>query len=398
MNLKEAALRLGVHYQTAYKWVRSGQLTAVRVGGRYEVSDAAIERFRALRRTSADEPIAPTPSPTRMEPEDLLEALEAMAMDPFVTLNAVATLVARRGAVVVGDVCLVAHCDEADEVDVLAVDHLEPEQAASLAGALVLTEFALTTQGIARTAYDERRTIRVPHVPQDWIRRAVRPELLQHLALHPIHGLLVAPVIVAGKSQGALVFLAGPSRAPYSTADEEYAQRLAAAVAALFETAAEVRDAWAIRELLVAELKELVATRPEIAPDDVHELVRRCARSTELPVAVLDRAGRIVAINTVAGGLMDYGVDEAVGLHLDTFTHPDELAAEHANFDRLRSGELDYLDVHGRRMSATGTEFAYASQRAAVRAPDASLRYVVSVARPLHIPKEDYGALWTEPR
>ncbi|MEO6469313.1 MAG: helix-turn-helix domain-containing protein, partial [Acidimicrobiia bacterium] len=49
MNLKEAAHHLGVHYQTAYKWVRAGELVAVRVGGRYEVSPAAIQRFEASR-------------------------------------------------------------------------------------------------------------------------------------------------------------------------------------------------------------------------------------------------------------------------------------------------------------------------------------------------------------
>ena len=38
VNLKTAALRLGVHYQTAYRWVRSGQLVAVKVGAGYEIS------------------------------------------------------------------------------------------------------------------------------------------------------------------------------------------------------------------------------------------------------------------------------------------------------------------------------------------------------------------------
>ena len=51
MNLKQAAARLGVHYQTAYRWVRSGDLAAVRVGARYEVSDAAIHRFLATRQS-----------------------------------------------------------------------------------------------------------------------------------------------------------------------------------------------------------------------------------------------------------------------------------------------------------------------------------------------------------
>ena len=49
MNLKTAALRLGVHYQTAYRWVRSGQLVAVKVGAGYEISEAAVARLQAQR-------------------------------------------------------------------------------------------------------------------------------------------------------------------------------------------------------------------------------------------------------------------------------------------------------------------------------------------------------------
>ena len=49
MNLKTAARQLGVHYQTAYRWVRSGQLVAVKVGAGYEISDAALSRFQAQR-------------------------------------------------------------------------------------------------------------------------------------------------------------------------------------------------------------------------------------------------------------------------------------------------------------------------------------------------------------
>ena len=49
MNLKTAARRLGVHYQTAYRWVRSGELVAVKVGAGYEISEAALERFQGQR-------------------------------------------------------------------------------------------------------------------------------------------------------------------------------------------------------------------------------------------------------------------------------------------------------------------------------------------------------------
>ena len=49
MNLKTAASRLSVHYQTAYKLVRSGSLAPVKIGGTYEISEAALERYRAER-------------------------------------------------------------------------------------------------------------------------------------------------------------------------------------------------------------------------------------------------------------------------------------------------------------------------------------------------------------
>ncbi len=55
MTLQEAADRLGVHYQTAYRWVREGQLTAVKLGASYLVTDEEIDRFLAWRAL----PVAP---------------------------------------------------------------------------------------------------------------------------------------------------------------------------------------------------------------------------------------------------------------------------------------------------------------------------------------------------
>lgn len=47
--LADAAERLGVHYQTAYKWVRTGRLPAVTVGGRYRIRPTDLDRFAAKR-------------------------------------------------------------------------------------------------------------------------------------------------------------------------------------------------------------------------------------------------------------------------------------------------------------------------------------------------------------
>lgn len=55
MRLQEAADTLGVHYQTAYAWVRGGQLPARKVRRGYEVSEADV-RALAARRQLGREP------------------------------------------------------------------------------------------------------------------------------------------------------------------------------------------------------------------------------------------------------------------------------------------------------------------------------------------------------
>jgi MerR family transcriptional regulator, light-induced transcriptional regulator len=57
VDLQTAADELGVHYQTAYRWVRNGRLDAELVGGRYLVSPTAIAQLDRARHT----PAAPTP-------------------------------------------------------------------------------------------------------------------------------------------------------------------------------------------------------------------------------------------------------------------------------------------------------------------------------------------------
>jgi excisionase family DNA binding protein len=49
MQLREAADALGVHYQTAYAWVRQGSLPARKVGRGYEVSDGDVQALAASR-------------------------------------------------------------------------------------------------------------------------------------------------------------------------------------------------------------------------------------------------------------------------------------------------------------------------------------------------------------
>ena len=49
MDLQAAADRLGVHYQTAYRWVRDGSLKAVKIGAAYDISEHELDRVAAKR-------------------------------------------------------------------------------------------------------------------------------------------------------------------------------------------------------------------------------------------------------------------------------------------------------------------------------------------------------------
>ena len=51
LDLQAAADELGVHYQTAYRWVRNGRLEAELVGGRYLVSRDHISQLNRARKT-----------------------------------------------------------------------------------------------------------------------------------------------------------------------------------------------------------------------------------------------------------------------------------------------------------------------------------------------------------
>jgi MerR family transcriptional regulator, light-induced transcriptional regulator len=56
MQLRDAAEALGVHYQTAYGWVRQGTLPARKTARGYEVSDSAVHDLMARRAAGAEPP------------------------------------------------------------------------------------------------------------------------------------------------------------------------------------------------------------------------------------------------------------------------------------------------------------------------------------------------------
>ncbi len=60
IDLQSAADQLGIHYQTAYRWVRTGKLRADLISGRYMITREELDAVEAVRR-SPTAPPAPRP-------------------------------------------------------------------------------------------------------------------------------------------------------------------------------------------------------------------------------------------------------------------------------------------------------------------------------------------------
>jgi len=67
LTLQEAADQLGVHYMTAYRYVRLGQLDAVKVGGTWQVTNGALDAFRAQREGAQPARVRSVPWSERLE-------------------------------------------------------------------------------------------------------------------------------------------------------------------------------------------------------------------------------------------------------------------------------------------------------------------------------------------
>ena len=74
LELQSAADALGVHYQTAYRWVRSGRLPAQLTGGKYLVSAHDVAEVGA-NRERPQTPAAPSPARLQRQSERLHQAL-----------------------------------------------------------------------------------------------------------------------------------------------------------------------------------------------------------------------------------------------------------------------------------------------------------------------------------
>lgn len=97
LDLRRAAAELGVHYQTAYGWVRSGRLPAELVGGRYMVTRHALEAVRSERTT----PRQPQPPGAPRLERSALKVHEALLVGDEAAVRRTARRLTREGTSIV---------------------------------------------------------------------------------------------------------------------------------------------------------------------------------------------------------------------------------------------------------------------------------------------------------
>jgi excisionase family DNA binding protein len=379
MNLKTAALRLGVHYQTAYRWVRSGQLVAVKVGAGYEISDAAVVRLQAQRAATERMPEGATGrSPTvgaESSLEDALHVLDRMVDAVTVDSTAVGERAARVIAEHLGDTAFVYRRTATDVMVAVYAAHHDPvaEVAASTLG-----RDPRTRTNLVRRAMDNGQVIHVPQVPQRELRRLLHAELHEHLQLFGCYSALCAPF----NHTGALLVTRDLPGRPYSNDDVALVESIAARVAVSDERARSWRAAWNTRraavELLCAPTFDGGCFDALVEAETGDDADATGGVVDDPIVAVLDLDLRHVVCSKAYAVLMGEDATRMTGVTLRSLVR-DGGALDEA-LAPVMVGEIDFRSVE-LEILADGTRVAL--HVAMVRRADATPRGVVLVAHPV---------------
>jgi excisionase family DNA binding protein len=373
VNLKTAALRLGVHYQTVYRWVRSGQLVAVKVGAGYEVSDAAVERLLAQRTATGRTPEGGTERrgyDATTNVDGALHVLDLMVDAVTLDSTAVAERAARVIAEHLGDTVFVyrgagSGLTEPGSIAVVYAAHRDP---VSEVAASTLGRDPRTSTNMVRHAIMGNELICVAQVPQRELRRRLHPELHEHLHLSGCYSAMCAPI----SGTGALLVTRDLPGRPYGPADVELVESIAARVTRADERASSWAGAWEMR-------RRMVAAFAGPSPDaNCFDALVDAGGPAEPMIAVLDLELRHVACNKAYAALLGADPTTIAGVSLRSLVR-DGGALDEALAPVLL-GEIDYRSVE---LEIVADDARVALHVGMVRHVDATPRGVVLVAHPV---------------
>ncbi len=247
MNLKQAANRLGVHYQTAYRWVRSGELVAVKVGNRYEISEAAIERFvnRRADLVAGTSPERSTVASAADDAADGLAELRTLAARTRATaqpcFDAATALVGSRP----GDASVLRLVDdESGLLEAVSSYAAEPDDRAAVVGAIAVAGGFARTAAPWSDAEASGDVHVVHHMPRDLIRGLFGEEGRFAGRGVEVLAAAVAPMFVEGEFVGGLLAVKTRSHAPFGDDDVELLRDTARLCAEAHHRAEAFRRTW----------------------------------------------------------------------------------------------------------------------------------------------------------
>jgi excisionase family DNA binding protein len=366
MNLKTAAARLSVHYQTAYKLVRSGALTAVKIGGTYEISEAALERYKAERTAlhgiAAEAPADRYTPAATSDRAAVIAEVRAVAESTTTTAQGTFDTIAREAANVVGDSCSVRVRVESGFSPVAAYT-TDPTRRA--AWSAIISAFQFDPSGPLAEVKATRRAVLVPHVPQDRMRASLAPEHRQFLDHVGLHSFMAAPALIDGDVAAVVTMSRATPGAPYTNDDLEFAQALADSLALSLERERVYRAGWERRRELVTALRGTPSGARTPAPFDG---VLRDGTMAE----VIDKLDGTSVVNDAAACLTHGDVSVLTKANGDTDARP----------DRFARGDLDFYDEEREMTLSTGETRRIVVHRGLVRDNGAEPLALVVIAQP----------------
>jgi excisionase family DNA binding protein len=369
MNLKTAASRLSIHYQTAYKLVRAGSLAAVKIGGTYEISEAALARYLAERdalRTGANA-VRDEPARALRDRAGGLEEVQAVAQHCTTSPRGVYETIAWVAAECVGDMCVV-RARNGDGFEAVALHDADPRRRSVLASIVHGSGVADGgPSGVVSRVRESRRPLLLPHVPQDRLRASINPQHRQFLDHIGVHSLIAVPAVVDGEVTATITMSRNTPGAPYTPDDLDFATSLAAALRVALVRATAYQAGWQRRR----DLLRAVEAHVRHGADDA--AIRTVLHEGALAEIVHDLGGRVVA-NDVAARLAGGDATTLVG---------ELIAADDPIASRLHSGELEYHDDERDITLADGSTQRIIVHRGLARDDAAQPRALVVVAQAL---------------
>ncbi len=372
MNLKEAARALGVHYQTAYRSVRSGELGAVRVGTVYEVSEASIARFRSLRQAERRVLAAPDDATDGAQQHDsLVEVFAALRLSPEARIRATA----HHTASSIGDTAVIWLADASGTaVEPVAWTNRCAAHDAILSAAIQESDSRSSSRTPVEWVMQTGRSLHVAFADQALVRNATPPALRCWLDVMGCHSIIVVPIRSAEQVIGAIWLSRDRAGAPYRPEDVAAAEADAELLGGTLAASPAIASAWRTR----AEVQALVQRELDREPNlDLGERIRGVLERRPDVCGVVDASNMCIVALTPEARRSYPGLEVGASF-------VEVVAEQHRGrvvdlFERMTVGEIDY---GCRRIVVTVAGVRQATMHVAIvrRANDATGYLVIALS------------------